>query len=46
MLQIFPEESIFNAAFNLEVTLDGFQKWYDKKNPKTAKGKVSGFLIN
>lgn len=41
MLQIVPEKSFQMIGNDLSITLKGFQKWYDKKNCKTAKGKVS-----
>lgn len=31
---------------DLELTLNDFQEWYDKKKPKTANSNVSYFLVN
>lgn len=30
---------------DMELTLNEFQEWYDKKESKTAKSKVSYFLV-
>lgn len=42
MLQI-----VLDTEWNedMEITLNEFQEWYDKKEPKTANSKVNYFLV-